>query len=641
MSKKSVPPRVAEELKRRGLSLDRDGFLSGLREQAAKTAAFGNQGAKKIASSHKNEDTDQKEGFSIIQAGGAKFGLLSELGKGAFSRVKYAQNGQTGEWVAVKIEMLDFHGVANNPEKNGKKKYPTAPVTRAKANNQSEAEALASWKKRMAQEKAITQTYVQASMAADVHGEIRKKEVNGKPYYKSYLFVPLGADDLSSKLEKNVLNEEQATKLAENLLKGLMALDKTDIVHDDIKSSNIILFDDGSAQLSDFGGAHQNGAEEASFESIYTKKYAAPERLLEGGNKNSSHASDMYSMGLVLAEIYGIQVKYDSPRTWLHNGKETGPHTHFPAKPSHLKASEEMKALIQWMTASNPMKRPNAMQALDAFHKMHLTVEAKKIPGLTGALFKSPSLAKKDVADAAIQAAQKATDTAGKTNLLKASTATEQKDQGNKRENGGGNRQAAKQSKADTTLQKIANACRNELNRPETPISRHDWSMDTSALAETGKITLSDQEIPEHDKLAITKEGDPELSALSFNWEKTKLSLDQQHTILAKGFYAAWKQIGGEAGANFSLGTISPKESIEPILKALAKEAIKEDSEFEGGNQFEKLCSNITGARSTDETRDLTAADIKEIFDAVKLGHKPEDASPPASPSGPGRNFRI
>jgi len=89
--------------------------------------------------------------------------------------------------------MLDFHGVANNPEKNGKKKYPTAPVTRAKANNQSEAEALASWKKRMAQEKAITQTYVQASMAADVHGEIRKKEVNGKPYYKRRLKCELRA----------------------------------------------------------------------------------------------------------------------------------------------------------------------------------------------------------------------------------------------------------------------------------------------------------------------------------------------------------------------------------------------------------------------------------------------------------------
>jgi serine/threonine protein kinase len=118
-----------------------------------------------------------------------------------------------------------------------------------------------------------------------------------------FLVMPLyGGGSLAARLRsQGRLGLDETTRLAAELGRGLDALHGRGIVHRDVKPSNVLLEDDGTAVLTDFGLARTADSTRLTEEGqvVGTPHYLAPE-VIEG--REATPASDVYALGCVLHE---------------------------------------------------------------------------------------------------------------------------------------------------------------------------------------------------------------------------------------------------------------------------------------------------------------------------------------------------
>lgn len=108
--------------------------------------------------------------------------------------------------------------------------------------------------------------------------------------------------ELKEKIENTIFEEDEVLTLSKQIAEGLKAAHKKGIVHRDIKSSNIMLTDEGKIKIMDFGLAKiGNGNEEARMDStIGTVAYMSPE---QASGSAVDERSDIWSFGVVLYEM--------------------------------------------------------------------------------------------------------------------------------------------------------------------------------------------------------------------------------------------------------------------------------------------------------------------------------------------------
>ena len=123
-------------------------------------------------------------------------------------------------------------------------------------------------------------------------------EDDGRPYLVLE-YLPGGS--LATRLVDGPLRLEEMLRVVAEVAAGLDALHRGGIVHRDVKPSNVLLREDGSAALTDFGVA--KGAAYTVLtrpgEVLGTLDYLAPE-LIRGGE--ATLASDVYALGCVAFE---------------------------------------------------------------------------------------------------------------------------------------------------------------------------------------------------------------------------------------------------------------------------------------------------------------------------------------------------
>jgi len=100
--------------------------------------------------------------------------------------------------------------------------------------------------------------------------------------------------------------------IARQIVRGLRAFHRKEIIHQDIKPENIVIDKDGTVKLIDFGSARVASLEDAGKGENEqfnggTKNYSAPEFQL--GYK-STNQSDIYSVGVILYEILTGKLPY-------------------------------------------------------------------------------------------------------------------------------------------------------------------------------------------------------------------------------------------------------------------------------------------------------------------------------------------
>jgi hypothetical protein len=98
------------------------------------------------------------------------------------------------------------------------------------------------------------------------------------------------------------LPAEKATEVARRLCAGLAAAHDRGVLHRDLKPANIMIDAQGNVRITDFGLAVLRDALAAEDPGSGTPAYMAPEQL---AREQVSIRSDIYSLGLVLLEVFG------------------------------------------------------------------------------------------------------------------------------------------------------------------------------------------------------------------------------------------------------------------------------------------------------------------------------------------------
>ncbi|MFF2644584.1 serine/threonine-protein kinase [Streptomyces niveus] len=109
----------------------------------------------------------------------------------------------------------------------------------------------------------------------------------------------LSGDTLQDRIARGALSPVHAAGIGRQVLSALRAAHAVGIQHRDVKPANVMLRDDGSAVLTDFGIAALQGATSltATGELVGSPEYFAPERIR---GHDDDPASDLWSLGVTL-----------------------------------------------------------------------------------------------------------------------------------------------------------------------------------------------------------------------------------------------------------------------------------------------------------------------------------------------------
>jgi WD40 repeat protein len=192
--------------------------------------------------------------------------ILAELGRGGMGVVYQARHLQLGRVVALKMILAGAHAGEQD-------------LLRFLG----EAEAVA----------ALQHPHVVQLFDFGRH--------DGLPYF-TLEFVAGGS--LADRLQGTPLPPGEAARLAEQLARGMAYAHEHGIVHRDLKPTNVLLAEDGTPKITDFGLAKRvevGPGLTVSGAIVGTPSYMAPEQA-RGDAKRVGPAADVYALGAVLYE---------------------------------------------------------------------------------------------------------------------------------------------------------------------------------------------------------------------------------------------------------------------------------------------------------------------------------------------------
>ncbi len=110
----------------------------------------------------------------------------------------------------------------------------------------------------------------------------------------------LGHHFLSLRSQQKQMGPPEVQSIMDQVAAGLDYAHARHIIHRDVKPSNILLGDDGTVVLTDFGLMLRvdPGVEPTQGQSVGTPEYVAPEQVMDGAF--ATRRSDVYSLGVVL-----------------------------------------------------------------------------------------------------------------------------------------------------------------------------------------------------------------------------------------------------------------------------------------------------------------------------------------------------
>ena len=169
--------------------------------------------------------------------------------------------------------------------------------------------------------------------------------------------------DLSKRIEEEknrnrYFNERDIWRIFIQLVKGLKSLHDLNIIHRDIKSSNIFLFSDGTAKLGDLNVCKILSENTLGKTQAGTPSFAAPEVWME---KPYGLKSDIWSLGCVLYEMTALKCPFRADNiVELNNKILIGSFKRIPKK-----FSNDLNCMIEHMIRFEPDKRISCKQILE------------------------------------------------------------------------------------------------------------------------------------------------------------------------------------------------------------------------------------------------------------------------------------
>ena len=230
-----------------------------LREATAETAFFDEDAElRPVAGSPAGQETDQYLGKQL-----GHFQVLQRIGSGGMGSVYRALDQSLQRYVALKVIRSPREGTS-----------------------QAVLERLF--------QEARAQARVNHPNVAHIYHVGIEDEV---PFLAMEL---VGQDTLADRLKEGPLPFEAVIRYALQMAKALAHAAKYDIVHGDIKPGNVLLVDDRTIKISDFGlASHLSAPVGGNHVTAGTPDYMAP----EAAAGQVDHRGDMYSLGVALFEM--------------------------------------------------------------------------------------------------------------------------------------------------------------------------------------------------------------------------------------------------------------------------------------------------------------------------------------------------
>jgi len=175
------------------------------------------------------------------------------------------------------------------------------------------------------------------------------------------------------------MERRRALAIITGTAKALSAIHGRKIVHRDLKPANILLGEDGSLKVSDFGLAAIIGDEDRMTEG--TSRYVAPEQWR---GEPASPKADLYALGMIAYEMLAGREKFDQAfKTIVKDQRHrdmrwmkwhTNPRTKAPAlRTLNEDVPEAIEALVHELMEKEPGDRPASAKQVVHRIKEHLT----------------------------------------------------------------------------------------------------------------------------------------------------------------------------------------------------------------------------------------------------------------------------
>jgi serine/threonine protein kinase len=176
--------------------------------------------------------------------------------------------------------------------------------------------------------------------------------------------------------ELTTLHEQETATLGAQVASALAAAHAAGIVHRDVKPANILVADDGTARISDFGIAHAIGDSTVTSTGMLTgtPAYLAPE-VARGAE--SGYASDVFSLGSTLYATLEGRPPFGQAANQiglLHRVAEG-----HVEPPQHAGA---LTPLLRQMLSTDIGARPTMAEVADRLHRLSTDPEAPLLAGV-------------------------------------------------------------------------------------------------------------------------------------------------------------------------------------------------------------------------------------------------------------------